>query len=342
MSIFSQAVYNPTPAPAPYKPPQNPFPQPGQQTERGTITEVRYEFSNNGPASIDISYEPHTYRTIGVSTATGNNHTFEISYNTTSDAPMPRLSASTWTDDIVYATQSASARYWTNTAATQNVYFRAPPAIDNSWTAIKKIGRQDPIAYFNRDLENGRVDFWEEKEAGIWEWRTENLRAPNDDDYRELHQLTASWRERHPLSQQDQEFAERIYNGPRIEMDERWYACHVEQARRQREQQLEARARSMELLMSWLTAKEYKALIETGELEIRSPEEANTVFIVKKDPQAKVVVKQNNQPKEMLCVMPSGFSFADGDVLLSKIMMLKTDPQHFIKLANRYPIQRSS
>lgn len=105
-----------------------------------------------------------------------------------------------------------------------------------------------------------------------------------------------------------------------------------------KEEQLQARAKSMELLQDWLTAKEYRALTDQGELEIPSAMESDVVFLVKRDPQAKVVKVVKGKPKEMLCVLPEEPGYADGDVLLSKIMMLKTDPARFQKLANVYPI----
>lgn len=90
-----------------------------------------------------------------------------------------------------------------------------------------------------------------------------------------------------------------------------------------------AEKRSKELLKSWLTEKEYESLMNLGEMEIYNDDE---IYIVKKNPHETVVVKKGDQ-KEEFCIIPKEYGYAGGDVLLTKIMMIKTDPQNFKKVA---------
>ncbi len=95
--------------------------------------------------------------------------------------------------------------------------------------------------------------------------------------------------------------------------------------------------KSKQLLKSWLSEKEYDSLMNLGEMEIYNDDE---IFIVKKNPHATVKVKKNNgrgdcQLVEEFCVIPVKFGYAAGDILLSKIMMIKTDPENFKKVAIR-------
>lgn len=90
-----------------------------------------------------------------------------------------------------------------------------------------------------------------------------------------------------------------------------------------------AEKKSKHLLKSWLTEKEYDSLMNLGEMEIYNDDE---IYIIKKNPHDTVVVKKGNQ-KEEFCIIPKNFGYASGDILLTKIMMIKTNPQNFKKVA---------
>jgi len=96
-----------------------------------------------------------------------------------------------------------------------------------------------------------------------------------------------------------------------------------------------AEMKSDKLLKSWLSEKEYDSLMNLGEMEIYNDDE---IFIIKKNPNETVRVKKNNgrgdcQVKQEYCIIPDKYGYATGDVLLSKIMMIKTDPEKFKQVA---------
>lgn len=96
-----------------------------------------------------------------------------------------------------------------------------------------------------------------------------------------------------------------------------------------------AERKSKKLLKSWLSEKEYDSLMNLGQMEIYNDDE---IFIVKKNPNETVTVKKNNgrgdcQLKQEFCIIPDKYGYASGDVLLSKIMMIKTDPEKFKQVA---------
>jgi len=90
-----------------------------------------------------------------------------------------------------------------------------------------------------------------------------------------------------------------------------------------------AEKKSKTLLKSWLTEKEYDSLMTLGKMEIYNDDE---IFIVKKNPHDTVLVKKGDK-KEEFCIIPKNFGYASGDILLTKVMMIKTDPSNFKKVA---------
>jgi len=98
-----------------------------------------------------------------------------------------------------------------------------------------------------------------------------------------------------------------------------------------------AENKSRKLLKSWLTEKEYDSLMNLGEMEIYNDDE---IYIVKKNPHDVVKVKKNNgrgdcQLQEEFCIIPQEYGYASGDVLLTKVMMIKTNPENFKQVAIR-------
>jgi len=90
-----------------------------------------------------------------------------------------------------------------------------------------------------------------------------------------------------------------------------------------------AERKSKQLLKQWLSEKEYNDLMQLGEMEIYNDDE---IYIVRKSPGATVTVKKNGKQDEF-CLITEKLGYAMGDILLTKIMMLKTDPEHFKKVA---------
>ena len=95
-------------------------------------------------------------------------------------------------------------------------------------------------------------------------------------------------------------------------------------------QMLKAHKRSEELLKEWLSEDELRWLVYQDELKIQYEDE---IFIVKKNPSARVEVIKDGKTVESLCVITKDSGVAAGDALLSKIMMLKTNPVLFKKIA---------
>jgi hypothetical protein len=93
----------------------------------------------------------------------------------------------------------------------------------------------------------------------------------------------------------------------------------------------EAKKRSLKLLKDWLSTAEYNYLME-GELHLPS-QNGEEIYILKRDAHARIEVrnKKTQKPKHYLCVNPIGF--AEGDMLLSKILAIKTNEREFLKVA---------
>lgn len=91
----------------------------------------------------------------------------------------------------------------------------------------------------------------------------------------------------------------------------------------------DAERNSKKLLKEWLSDKEYNDLMKLGEMEIYNDDE---IYIVKRNPSATVKVKKNGKEEEF-CLITEKMGYAMGDVLLTKIMMLKTNPENFKKVA---------
>lgn len=182
-------------------------------------------------------------------------------------------------------------------------YGRAEPHhYETVWSAVPELTDTSAI---RGDWVEYNVD---DKFTG-WRWTSPTLQEPNDEDHKRLEELA---------EKRNKDFLKK------------------EQERK--EERLQARAKSMELLQGWLTAMEYRMLTDQGELEIPSSMEANTVFVVKRDPYSKVLKKVGGKPTEELCVVLENDGYPDGDILLSKILLLKSDPVKFQKIANVYPV----
>lgn len=92
---------------------------------------------------------------------------------------------------------------------------------------------------------------------------------------------------------------------------------------------LKAEKKSMELMEKWLEPHEIKGLMERGELEIFFED---VTYIVKKNPH-ETVTRVKDGKKSEFCIIPSKQGYASGDVLLSKILLIKTNPKRFEEIA---------
>jgi hypothetical protein len=93
-----------------------------------------------------------------------------------------------------------------------------------------------------------------------------------------------------------------------------------------------AHERSMKLLKRWLTKNEWDALINKGELEIPSTINNDEIYIIKKAAYEKVLLKKAGKLVSQHCLVTDKH-YPDGDVLLNKILLLKTDEKQFLKIA---------
>jgi len=97
-------------------------------------------------------------------------------------------------------------------------------------------------------------------------------------------------------------------------------------------QMLKAHKRSEKLLREWLSEDELRWLVYQDELKITYEDE---IFIIKKDPHSFVEVIKSDNTKESYCMIPKDSGVAVGDALLSKIMMIKTNPKLFKEIAQK-------
>jgi len=111
-------------------------------------------------------------------------------------------------------------------------------------------------------------------------------------------------------------------------VDERWTAITKEE----QEKLDKANKKSMELLKEWLSEAEYNYLMERGELEIPSQIHDDEIYIIKKAAYEKVIKKKAGKTVSKHCLITKGH-FPDGDVLLTKILLLKTNEKEFLEKA---------
>lgn len=98
-------------------------------------------------------------------------------------------------------------------------------------------------------------------------------------------------------------------------------------------QEKQAEKKSIKLLKSWLDEHEFNEIMKRGELEIFAED---AVYIVKKNPHSTVKKTEKDGTIKSFCLIPQHLGYATGDILLAKILMLKTDPKNFEKQANGY------
>lgn len=91
-----------------------------------------------------------------------------------------------------------------------------------------------------------------------------------------------------------------------------------------------AHKKSEKLLKEWLSEDELRWLIHQGELKVKHEEET---YIIKKDPSKTVQVIDKNNMKSNYCMVAKDYDTPAGDVLLSKILMIKTNPRKFKEIA---------
>lgn len=97
-----------------------------------------------------------------------------------------------------------------------------------------------------------------------------------------------------------------------------------------------AKKTSEKLLKRWLSTNEWKALKEKGEIEIPAIDEKNCIYIVRKDPNARVIVKKDGRRDHELCVVSKDLELPVGDQLLSKILLVKHNQKKFKELGVKY------
>lgn len=93
---------------------------------------------------------------------------------------------------------------------------------------------------------------------------------------------------------------------------------------------IKACKKSNKLLKEWLSEDEYRWLMYEGSLEIVHKQET---YIIKKESHSMVEVKHVNNKSSLYCMIPKDSRTPSGDELLSKILMIKTNPKKFKEIA---------
>lgn len=106
---------------------------------------------------------------------------------------------------------------------------------------------------------------------------------------------------------------------------------YAAQAKAEREKREEAEKRAEELLIACLTTEEAQQYLLNGYFETKVNDR---VYRIKKGRSGNVELVENGQSKYRYCAHPLIWT-PDQDVMLSQLLMLKTDEQRFLKTANR-------
>jgi len=101
---------------------------------------------------------------------------------------------------------------------------------------------------------------------------------------------------------------------------------------------LEAKKKSEALVRSWLSPNELKALFTEGEIKIPSKKDPSVVYIMKRDPNERVIKVKDGKPVEKMCVVAKDLNSPIGDQFLSKFLTLKHDQDDFEQLAIVSPV----
>jgi len=88
--------------------------------------------------------------------------------------------------------------------------------------------------------------------------------------------------------------------------------------------------RAEKLLKEWLTEDEIRWLVKQGELRIKHDDET---YIIKKEAYSTVKVVNSNKKQEEYCMVLKQSGATETDLLLSKILMIKTNPKKFKEIA---------
>ncbi len=93
----------------------------------------------------------------------------------------------------------------------------------------------------------------------------------------------------------------------------------------------EAHRKSFELLKEWLTEDEYHSLTVKHELNIIS---GKYLFTISDDPGNTIHITDAETGYNLgnYCLVCRDYRYPDGDTLLTKIMLIKTDPESFISI----------
>lgn len=103
-------------------------------------------------------------------------------------------------------------------------------------------------------------------------------------------------------------------------------------------QKTKAEKRSWQLTEQWLTPDEFAELTAKGQMEIQSRQDRETIYIVKRDPLARIQVRKAGKVVSELCVVPKEFDCPSGDVFLSKVLLIKTDENKFKSIVRSYTV----
>lgn len=115
----------------------------------------------------------------------------------------------------------------------------------------------------------------------------------------------------------------------------------AERAKRDRENNKERYAadfRASELLKKWLSDAEWNYLQEHRFIELKSKYfDEDVTYIVRRNANSKIGIKVKGKAEAELCLR-SGEIIPNDDEVLSKILIIKTDEEKFLKTAILYPL----
>lgn len=107
---------------------------------------------------------------------------------------------------------------------------------------------------------------------------------------------------------------------------------------------LRANVKACNLIKDWLDKDEWDHLVKKHEVVVKSRlfKDKNRYYLIREDASDRVIVIENGKEKETLCGIvidhdiETRKQLVNGDQLLTKIITLKTDEQHYIDNSNSF------
>lgn len=98
-------------------------------------------------------------------------------------------------------------------------------------------------------------------------------------------------------------------------------------------QSSKAEKKSWDLVKQWITPEEFAALTSKGEMEVQSKQDKDTIYIIKRNPNAVIEEKLYGKRQNSYCLVPKESGLASGDGFLSKLLLLQNNENKFKEIA---------